>query len=222
MAKPPLKTAGSNDEAFTTLRQWWDDNGKFVGAGLVFAIAGFGGWEGWNYYLDRHAADAAEAYAAFAEALASADVDDELPELPLGDYIDTPYSAFMYLQRAQSFIKRGELAAAADDLQWVAENAIQPMLSELAYIRLMRVLVALGDTDRALNVFDAVPLSESMRRYAEQVRGDALLKSNDPDGALKAYTSAWQDARVKAEFLRLKIESFGQAVSPPPPQNTPQ
>ena len=202
------------------LRQWWDEYGKFIGIGLMFIGAGFGGWKGWDYVRERHAVEAAEQYLMFADRLEAvlsaddpADVGGPPPELPLDDYADTPYLSFAYLRRAQYFVARGELAEAADDLRWVGENAVQRMVSKLAYVRLARVMVSLGEAENALQVLDENSFSESFVPLVEEVRGDALIKLNDASAALIAYRAAWEASRTKPEFLRMKLESLGHDVA---------
>ncbi len=222
MARPVrrLDVATSDSEALETLRQWWRENGKFAGAGMVLAIAGVGGWKGVEYYRDAHAAEAAEHYVAFVDRLESDypdSPDNGIPELPSAEYANTPYLAFAYLRRAQYFVERGELPAAINDLRWVADNAVQKVLSELAYVRIARILITLGEVSEALALLDEVVFSDAITPLAEEARGDALMKDNDPESALVAYRAAWQLISVKTDFLRMKLESLGQSVAPPRP-----
>ncbi len=231
--KPPAPDVDS--QALSEFQRLWHEYGKSAVTGLVLAFALVGGWQGWDYYRDQHAVAAAESYVAFVEDLGLDDpavagdaaaeeadaaaedpaedaVADEVPELPDELRADTPYLAFARLQRARYFVRHNRLDEAAEDLYWVGENAAQPMLSQLAYFRLVRVLTAAGQTEEALEVLDENEFATAMTPLVEEARGDALLKNNDTRGAIDAYKRAWEAAPRKPDFLRMKLESLGQNV----------
>ena len=210
----PRGTVDSGGDALGLLRQWWADNGKMASAGFVVAAVLVGGWQGWGYYRDGHFLEAAEHYESFAELLESYESDEAglvFPELPSGDYADTPYPAFARLLRAEYLVGRDELALAAEDLRWVAENAVQPVVSELAYVRLARVLIALDKVEEGLEILEGRQFSAAGAALVEETRGDALLKLNNVAAAGAAYEAAWKATRNKPDFLRLKLQALGRA-----------
>ena len=157
---------------------------------------------------------AAEGYAAFVKRLEDKkDVGKVvgIPELPSQLYGDTAYLSFAYLRRAKFFIGSEEYERAAADLRWVAENSAVPYLSELAYIRLVRVLILLGKSEEALKMLDETEFSASSRVMLEDARGDVLISLTDYEGALEAYQAAWEASPNKSEFLRIKLTLLGQA-----------
>ncbi len=205
--------AESDGAVLEMLRRWWRENGKFAGAGLVVAAVGVGGWQMWSHHRDDYVAAAEEQYGLFVvrldESHATDAADGVPPELPSGDYADTPYLSFAYMQRARYFAERGELEKAAEDLLWVAENAVQRTLSELAYLRRARVLIVLGESEKALQMLDETSFLVSATPMVEEVRGDALLKLNETAAAAAAYRSAWQTSRDKPDALYMKMQAIG-------------
>ncbi len=165
-------------------------------------------------------ADAAPEDADTAPEDAAAEV--EVPELPEALHADTPYPTFARLQRAKYLVKHNLLSEAAEDLYWVGENAVQPMLSQLAYFRLVRVLIAGGQTEEALEVLDGTEFANAMTPLVEEARGDALLQNKDTRGAIDAYKRAWEASPQKPAFLRMKLESLGQNVAARPPPSAAQ
>lgn len=213
MARQKTVAPESGGETFSALSQWWYSNGKFVIAGLVIAGAGAGSWSLWQYSRDQHAIAAAERYAAFVSRLEEKkDVGEVvgIPELPIQEYGDTAYLPFAYLRRAKFFVDNDAYGKAAEDLRWVTKNSVSPYLSDLAYTRLARVLIILGEPDEALEVLDKNEFSAASLSLAEEVRGDVLISLEDFEGALKAYRAAWKAAVSKPELLRIKLELMGQ------------
>lgn len=233
MAKPPPKVKSrikppspdADSQALSEFQHLWHEYGKSAVTGLVLAVAVVVGWQGWDYYRDQNAVAAAASYLTFVEALElddppeDADAGVEVPELPDALHADTPYPAFARLQRAKYLVEHNLLDEAAEDLYWVGENAVQPMLSQLAYFRLVRVLIAAGQTEEALEILDETGFANAMTSLVEEARGDALLANKDTRGAIDAYKRAWEASPQKPAFLRMKLESLGQnvAVRPPPP-----
>ena len=212
----------SGSEELATLQRWWHYNGKYAATGLVLVIGGVGGWTGWDYYRDQHVIDAAERYMAFVERLESDDVGEvggEISELPIEKYNDTVYLPFAYLRRAKYFVEQDEFEKSAKDLRWVAENSVQPALSELAYIRLIRNLIVLRKTEEALQILDEVDFSNANTVLVENARGDVLLATNDVEGAIAAYRAGFEGSPRKPDFLRMKLEMLGQNFMPPPDQS---
>ena len=221
MAKPKFNIAKSDSEALGMLSQWWQRYGKFAAAGLVLVAGGLGGWQGWDYYRDSHTVEAAEAYTAFIQELETdTAADGVLPELPSDSYADTVYLSFAYLQRARHLVNHGNLTQAAEDLRWVVENSVQSALSQLARVRLARVLISMNETQEALILLDDILFLDSFTPLVDEARGDALFKERDAASAATAYRGAWSASRSKLDFLLFKLESLGQNVAPavPPAQ----
>ncbi len=211
--KPRIKAPESSDETREALSRWWHSNGRFVFVGLLVAGISIGGWSMWQHSREQHAVSAAEGYAAFVKRLeAGGNIGEAvgIPELPSQVYGDTIYLSFAYLRRAKVFIDRGEYEKATADLRWVARNSVLPQLSELAYIRLSRVLIILGKSEEALKLLDEAEFSQANRAMVEDVRGDVLISLEDFEEGLKAYQAAWKASPNKPGFLRIKLTLMGR------------
>ena len=62
----------------------------------------------------------------------------------VGEYGKTTYASFAGLELAKLSYQRGEKAAARDHLSWVAESASEPVLRDLARLRLGHLLHDMG------------------------------------------------------------------------------
>ena len=213
MAKPRIKAPESRDETREALSRWWHGNGKFAFVGLLVAGAATGSWYVWQHSQEELAVSAAQGYAAFEKRIEDGkDIGKVvgIPELPSQTYGDSIYLSFAYLRRARFFMDSEEYRKAAADLRWVAGNSVSPYLSELAYIRLARVLIILKQSEEALKMLDEVKFSQAGRPMADDVRGDVLISLRDPEGALEAYQAAWEASPSKPELLRIKLLLLGQ------------
>ena len=93
----------------------------------------------------------------------------------------------------------------------MGENSVSPYLSELAYVRLARVLIILDKSEEALQVLDDSEFSEASQAMVKDARGDVLISLQEHKEALKAYQDAWEASPYKPEFLRIKLMLLGQS-----------
>lgn len=201
----------SDEQQVEELKKWWKENGKSVIAGIALGIGGLLAWKGWTYYQVNHAKAASELYAQMQQAAARDEVKaviesaDSLQE----DFASTPYASLAALELAKQKGESGELQEAAERLRWVVEHSSQETLSNLAKIRLARVLNAQKRNDQALEVLsDEFPPGYSS--LIDEIRGDALRAKGDVDKARQAYTRALMEAGGNSDYLRMKRDDLGE------------
>ena len=109
-------------EQISELKTWWKMYGNLVTAILLAVSAGVVGWQGWNWYQRKQAAEASVIYAAVqkgameADAKRARDAAGELTE----KYPGTTYAAMAALTSARMQFDAGDLKTARAQLQWVA------------------------------------------------------------------------------------------------------
>jgi hypothetical protein len=112
-------------EQISELKTWWRMYGNLV-TGVLLAVAiGVAGWQGWNYYQRKQAAEASAVYAAVQKA--AAERDPKRAREAAGELIDkypgTAYAAMAALTSARLQFDAGDLKTAKAQLQWVVDKA---------------------------------------------------------------------------------------------------
>ena len=180
------------DEQVAAVKQWWDENGKFVIGAVVLAIAGNFGW---TAYKDNKAATEAVQSDAFQKVIEASQGDDLDALLAAASNVQTSnpgseYAQLATLFAAKALVEKGELEQAAAQLQGVI-NAVtidQPTGAE-ARLRLAGLQLAMNQTAEALSLASqSYPAAYQAR--ALEVQGDALLAQGDRAGAKAAYQQA--------------------------------
>ena len=180
------------DEQVAAVKEWWDENGKFVIGAVVLAIAGNFGW---TAYKDNKAATEAVQSDAFQKVIEASQGDDLDALLAAASNVQTSnpgseYAQLATLFAAKALVEKGELEQAAAQLQGVM-NAVtidQPTGAE-ARLRLAGLQLAMSQTAEALSLASqSYPAAYQAR--ALEVQGDALLAQGDRAGAKVAYQQA--------------------------------
>lgn len=199
-------------ETIDNLKAWWEDNGRYVIAGLVLGVAALVGWQQWNAYTDRTAEAAGQVYASLKSA-ADADRRNEaesLLEQLVDDYPRSAYTDQAGLVMARLYMDRSEPEAAAEALQRIVDHSRDRELKSVAALRLARVLHHLDDSDGALAALDQARGEAFAARVAE-VRGDVLASRGDYEGARAAYELALARGErgvINRDLVRIKRDDL--------------
>ncbi|MCC6657497.1 MAG: tetratricopeptide repeat protein [Rhodocyclaceae bacterium] len=210
-------------EQISELKTWWRMYGNLV-TGILLAVAiGVAGWQGWNYYQRKQAAEASAAYAAVQKAAAERDA--KRAREAAGELIDkypgTAYAAMAALTSARLQFDAGDLKTAKAQLQWVVDKARDKDLRDLGRLRLAHVLFDEKALDEALKLLSEEPAQAFATRFNE-LRGDLLAAQGKKAEARAAYQAALarqvadQPAAIPAgrdtqyrDLLQMKADSLG-------------
>jgi predicted negative regulator of RcsB-dependent stress response len=195
------------------VRKWLRANAVSIAIGIAIGLLLIFGWQQWKARELRNQAEAAMQYRAFADALEVKSFDDaaKIAEALRANAGKTPYAAFAALRQAEVAVGKGELEAAAADLEFASEASRDPALKALAHLRAARVSLARGDADGALKQLDRLNKTDYAGLAAE-LRGDALVKLGRVDDARAAYTQALSalDERLPGRtFVQMKLNDLG-------------
>lgn len=211
-------------EQISELKTWWRMYGNLVTAVLLAVAVAVVGWQGWNWYQRRQAAEASAIYAAVQKGVMERDarrVREAAGELT-EKYPGTAYAAMAALASARMQFDAGDLKTARAQLQWVAEKARDRNLRDLGRLRLSHVLLDDKAPEEAMKVLADAPSAAFAPRF-EELKGDILLAQGREAEARAAYQSALakQEAVDKTagsqigreaqyrDLLRAKIDSLG-------------
>lgn len=180
-----------DDETLDSLRQWWDDNGRYVIGGVVLGVAGLVGWQQWGAWQTRTGEDASRLYTAMSTAAEARRRNEagELAQTLVDDFGRTPYADQAGLLMARLHMDANDPRAAAASLREVIGRTRDQELRAIAALRLARVLHHDGDLDGALSALEDARGEAFVARAAE-IRGDILTARGDAAGARAAYQLA--------------------------------
>jgi predicted negative regulator of RcsB-dependent stress response len=181
----------SDHEQEEALRRWWNDNWRWVAAGIALGLAALGGYQYWQQSKRLHTENAAKTFREFRQALVSGDrtkTDAVLQDLSK-NYDDSPYVDQAHLLSAQANVGAGKFEQAAADLKRVVDGTRDAELKQVAQLRLARVHIQMGHHDEALALLEPSKAGVFASQVHE-VRGDALYAKGDKTGASQSYKAA--------------------------------
>lgn len=177
----------TDEEQVAKLKTWWDENGVSVIVTLVLVVAGVVGWRWYGNYQESRVARVSDLYEEF---LASeGEARDAAAASIAGEAPDSAYQALVMLRRSHEAVDSGDYAAAESFLQGAVESAPEPVLADVARIRLARVQQQLERSDDALETLAGV-LGEGYRSQVAEMKGDIHLARGERAQAHEAYTAA--------------------------------
>lgn len=210
----------TEDEQVEKIKEVWHRHGVPVLTGVVLALAGVFGWNGWTNYQETKAANASAVYQNMLESVLQDDSEAgrtrgaELAETLRKDYPGTRYASFAALMQARLAVEAEDFAAAETLLRDIAEDGSDKALQEVARQRLARVLAQLERAEEGLELFSS-PISGELLAGREEVRGDLLLTLGRVEDARLAYQAALDatgDPRARPQ-LQLKLDDLAEEAS---------
>ena len=132
----------------------------------------------------------------------------------MSDYDATPYAVHGAFALAKFSVDTDDFDRAAQALQWIVDNGEDDALRHIARLRLATVWLAQGEAESVVTLLDVAEPAEFTARYHE-LTGDALLQTDDIDGARSAYQRGINaleenDAASGRILLQLKLDNLGE------------
>lgn len=197
------------------VRGWLRDNGNALIGGVAVGLLAFFGWQ-WHQGSQLQAQyDAANQFESLRKAV-TAKQTETIGEVAGGiseRFKDSPYVVMAELQVAQTQLAAGDLDAAATALARAQAAAKDPLLANLASLRLARVRFAQGQLDESLKL--ATSAEPGFPGLAAELRGDVLRAQGKTQEAVSAYQDALThlDAMLPSRGLvELKLADLGAAT----------
>jgi predicted negative regulator of RcsB-dependent stress response len=203
-------------EQLAALKAWWQENGTSIIVGVCVVLIALAGWRGWNYYERNQAVQASGLYAVVQRAAAAGDLSKvrEAAGAVIEHYPRTTYAAMAALVSAKANFEGGDLKTAHAQLAWVANNAEDANLRDIARLRLVSVMLDQKAYADALNVLDAKH-GAAFDALFLAARGDVLVAQGKKDAARSAYKGALDKAAPDDAGLRgsiqLRLDALGTA-----------
>jgi len=200
----------TEEQQVEALKKWWQENGRYLIAGVVLGLGILFGWNSWKNHKETQGMAASDLYSQLTKAVESSSVENAkaFEEKLVQDYDGTPYAALGALTMARLYVEQDNLAEAEAKLRWTMDNADELELKEVSRIRLAQVLVAAEKYDDALSLLDGLPTSYTS--LTEELRGDVFRAQGKIDEARTAYDRALLTAGGRSEYLQLKRDALGK------------
>jgi predicted negative regulator of RcsB-dependent stress response len=200
----------TEEEQVEALKRWWKENGTSTIVGLALGIAIILGWNYWQGHKKEQAVQASAIYDQLLKAVEDdkKDTIDKLAGRIQEQFGSTEYAAYSGLLQAKLKVQQGDFAAAKDVLKSVAEKPNKE-LSNIAKIRLVRLMLATGEYEQGLqliNNVDAEAGSSFSGNYDELV-GDLYVALDRLDEARTSYQNALRNGH-QSPLLQFKIDDL--------------
>lgn len=213
----------AEEESIEAIKKWWHENWKQL---ALLVVIGFPGYFGWQLWQNSQATEAEIASDLYEEVLSLAISEPGAPvteqeslrildlfELLKADYPSSVYALYGALFAAQQSVNASDLGAAEESLQWILDNRQDSLFSRTdegliltANLRLGRVILAKGESERALNLVNSIDPKTFEAGFAE-LRGDIYATMGRIVDARDAYIAA-QEAGSNTEGLRMKLDDL--------------
>ncbi|MFA8329477.1 YfgM family protein [Burkholderia ubonensis] len=201
-------------ESIESLKAWWARWGNLTTWIVLAALVVAAGFNGWNFWQRRQAAQASGLYEQVQKAAASndkatmaraaADMEDK--------YGGTPYAQMTALAAAKVLYAAGDAAGAKAQLQWAVDHAKDDEYKQIAKLRLASLLLDEKAYDAGLALLSGTPIDAFKGLVADR-RGDLLAaqgKAGDARAAYKlALDSLPKEDMSARQLVQFKLDALG-------------
>ena len=202
----------TEEQQLEEVKRWWKEHGRTVVAGVVLGVGTVVGWTSWRTHVEAKAEEVSVRYEQLVNTAAAPNYAGavQLADAIIADHPDSAYAGLAALVGAHAAYKDSDRATARRLLEWATSSTGAFQVSDVARLRLARILSEEGEHDAALARLDQVN-GEPFAAVTAETRGDVLAAGDDLTGAQAAYESALAfeglpgDARDR---IRLKLDAL--------------
>ncbi len=200
-------------ERMDELKAWWKRWGTLAMIGLAVVIAAFAGWRYWQNHRVTQTLEAATVYEKLTQSLAANDAKGarEAGSMLIDQYKATAYAPRAALLLAKLNFVSKDLKSAQAQLEWAAANSKEPVIKDLARLRLAGVQLDQSQYDAALKTLSSTHSDAFAPRFAD-MKGDVLLAQGKQAEARVAYKAAFDKMKENNSYrniVELKLDALG-------------
>ncbi|MBZ0068999.1 MAG: tetratricopeptide repeat protein [Thiobacillus sp.] len=204
-------------ERLDELKAWWKRWGSLVMMGLAVVIAAAAGWRYWQGHTQTQSLEAATVYEKLTQSIATNDAKGarDAGAMLIDKYKGTAYAPRAALLLAKLNVVNKDLRSAQTQLEWAIANSKEPVIKDLARLRLAGVQFDQKQYDAALKTL-ASTHSDAFAFRFNDLRGDVLLAQGKTADARAAYQAAYgkmQEDNPYRNIVELKLDALGGATS---------
>lgn len=205
-------------EQLAELKHFWNTYGNLITWLLIIVLGAYAAWNGWQYWQREQAIKASALYDEVEKAVQSQDL--QRIERSAADMKDkfgsTQFAHQAALLAARTLAEKGKAEQARALLSWVAAEAPEVALRDLARVRLAALQWETQSADEALKTLQAA-FSAEMQALAADLKGDLLLSKDQRDQAVTSYQEALKGLPAGSDYRRVvqaKLGALGVEVTP--------
>lgn len=204
-------------EQLDEFRAWWNKNGKLTVRLLIAAVVVYGGWQGYQSWMNSQATAASNVYQTLIST-SLLDVDAKKAESILHDAqaLEKDYSMTPYAGRAALFAARALHEAKQDDnaekqLQWAMTESKEPSIQHMAAIEMAGLQIERNAVDEAQKTLAAIN-DAGFDGLKNAMLGDIYLAKKQEKEAKAAYQNALKSLDPEGKLFYLtqqKLDALG-------------
>ncbi|KAB7585074.1 tetratricopeptide repeat protein [Verminephrobacter sp. Larva24] len=202
-------------EQLDRLKHFWRAWGTPITSVLIVVAGAIAGWNGYQYWQNRQAAQAAALWDVADMAVRAGD--QARMEQAFGDlkakYPGTAQAAQAGLALAKALQDAGKTDGAKQALEWVAQQSADEGLKALARLRLSSLLMDQKNHEEALQQLSG-SFAPAFAAIVADRKGDILWLQDKRPQAIAEYRKAYQGFEDGLEYRRLveiKLDALGAA-----------
>jgi predicted negative regulator of RcsB-dependent stress response len=203
-------------EQLDQLKHFWNTWGTLISAVLLVVAGSLVAWNGYQYWQNRQASQAAALFDAVEVAARSGDqarLEQAFADLKT-KYASTTQASQAGLTVAKALADAGNADGAKDALAWVVAQSRDEGLKAVAKLRLAGVLMDQKNYDEALKQLSGTGSVEFEGAFADR-RGDVYLLQDNRAQAIAEYTKAYKSFEEGVEYRRLVEIKLGALGASP-------
>lgn len=202
-------------ERIDALKDWWKRWGSMISLLLGLAVLALAAWQGWRYYNNVKAREAAAVFASVGDTSATIDAKKarDAAAVLLEKYPNTAYAPKAALLAAKANYENNDAKSAQAQLSWVIENSEDPALRDIARLRLAAIAVDAKRYDEAEKLL-AVTHQAAFDALFLDMRGDLALAQGKRKEARAAYQAAlakFTESDAYRQIVDVKLNALGEA-----------
>lgn len=200
----------TEEEQLEALKSWWKENGQSSIIGVLLGIALIVGWNYWRDYKRDQAEQASSLYIQLMKALDENKKEsaNKIAERVQEQFTNNEYAHYSGFMQAKLKVEQGDLAGAKELLKKIAAQSDKE-LSNIAKLRLVRLMMAAGEFEQGLQLISEIdPATEtSFSGSYDELTGDLLVALDRIDEARTSYEKALRSGH-QSPLLKLKTDDL--------------
>lgn len=206
----------TDNEQIGLIKDWWKKYGNLlvIAVLLIVTVIFAGRW--WQQHRSSVLTRASIEYGQLLFYMADENIEETQAQAQqlIDDSPQTVYSQLAAFILARQAVYRGDLARAAEPLNWVIDHSHNLVMQQIARIRLARVLLEQGEQTQGLSIL-AVVNDDTYIPLIDEIKGDIYASQQQWDGARQAYISALSELTalgVNDQILQMKLSNLPSDV----------
>ena len=200
-------------EQIDALKAWWKENRRVVILTVTAFVVAIAGVQGWRYYQQSQAQQAAELYGALQQLVPENNAKKirEAAATLIDKFSSTAYAPRAALIAAKVNYQAGDAQSAKAQLQWVIDHAAEDELQDIARLRLAGMLLDEKNYTQVLQLLEAKH-SPAYDAFYLDLKGDVLLAQGKAAEARGAYQAAFDKIDKKSNYrdlIQIKLDALG-------------